>query len=169
MPEPTGYVNGSDLLLFAGTHAIGHCTSHTVTCNSETKDRAVKPVADASRASGLWKKKVVTGLSVNVSADGLRFYDEDEHGYQYLLGVWKSGAPITLRGREREKTGSYMQGSFVITSLEETSPAQDDTTYKVTFENDGEVDFTTSNITNGTERTYTTTFDSSSPGSTGVG
>ncbi|MBR3466874.1 MAG: hypothetical protein IKH15_06615 [Bacteroidales bacterium] len=147
---PTGYVNGSDMLLFVGGHAIGHCTSHTVTCNSETKDRAVKPYATASRTTGLWKKKGVTGLSVSVSADGLRFYDEIEHGYQYLLGLWKAGAPVTLKGREREKSGNYMTGSFVITSLEETTPAQDDATYKVSFENDGEVTFTESNLTNGT-------------------
>ena len=41
----TGYVNGSDMLLYIGSKAIGHCTSHTTTFNSETKDRSVKPVA----------------------------------------------------------------------------------------------------------------------------
>ena len=38
-----GYVNGSDLLMSIGGKACGHCTSHTATYNSETKDRAVKP------------------------------------------------------------------------------------------------------------------------------
>lgn len=49
-----GYVNGSDLLLFVGGKAIGHCTSHTLTFNSETKDRSVKPVASLGAQAGLW-------------------------------------------------------------------------------------------------------------------
>ena len=40
-----GYVNGSDLLMTIGEKACGHCTSHTTTYTSETKDRAVKPLA----------------------------------------------------------------------------------------------------------------------------
>ena len=40
----TGYCNGSDMLLYVGGKAIGSCTSHTTTFNSETKERAVKPV-----------------------------------------------------------------------------------------------------------------------------
>ena len=51
----TGYINGSDILLSVGGKAIGHCASHTLTFNSETKDRAVKPLASASYSSGLWK------------------------------------------------------------------------------------------------------------------
>lgn len=46
------YINGSDLLLNVGGKAIGHCTTHTTTFNSDTKERAVKPVASASKTSG---------------------------------------------------------------------------------------------------------------------
>ncbi len=50
----TGYCNGSDMLLYVGGKAVGHCTTHTSTFNSETKDRAVKPVASRAirRAHG---------------------------------------------------------------------------------------------------------------------
>ena len=44
----TGYCNGSDMLLYVGGKAVGSCTTHTTTFNSETKERAVKPVATAS-------------------------------------------------------------------------------------------------------------------------
>ena len=50
-----GYINGSDLLLKVAGKAVGHCSSHTLTFNSETNDRAVKPVASAAKSSGLWK------------------------------------------------------------------------------------------------------------------
>ncbi len=46
------YISGSDLLLKVAGKAVGHCTSHTTTLNSETKDRAVKPVATAARSAG---------------------------------------------------------------------------------------------------------------------
>ena len=140
MPQTTkvGYVNGSDALLYVGGLAVGHCSSHTATFNSETKDRAVKPAASASIGSGKWKRKGVTGLSISVQTEGLRFYNEDEFGYSKLLAAWKAGQSVKLKLCERESSDPYLQGDFVISSLEENSPAQDDATYKATFDNDGE-------------------------------
>lgn len=139
MADNTGYINGSDLLLKVGGKAVGHCTSHTLTFNSETKDRAVKPVADAAKSSGLWKGKGVTGLSISISAEGLRFYGETENGYEQIAPLWGKGASVEVEAFERggDKT-PYVKGNFVIASLEETSPAQDDATYSVSLENDGE-------------------------------
>lgn len=135
----TGYINGSDILLSVGGKAIGHCTTHTLTFNSETKDRAVKPAASAGYSSGLWKGKGVTGLSISLSAEGLRYYGEGENGFDELSALWGAGAPITVKAFQREGDASpYLEGQFVITSLEETSPAQDDATYSISLENDGE-------------------------------
>ena len=51
MPETGNYINGSDILLKVDGKAVGHCSTHTLTFNSETKDRAVKPVATAAISS----------------------------------------------------------------------------------------------------------------------
>lgn len=135
----SGYINGSDLLLSVGGKAIGHCTSHTITFNSETKDRAVKPVASAGFSAGLWKSKGVTGLGISIKADGLRYYGESENGYTELSALWGAGVPIEVKAFEREGDSTpYVKGSFVISSLEETTPAQDDATYSISLENDGE-------------------------------
>lgn len=135
----SGYINGSDLLLNVGGKAIGHCTSHTITFNSETKDRAVKPAASASYSAGLWKGKGVTGLSISVKADGLRYYGEGENGFDELSALWGAGAPVTVKAFEREGDATpYLEGSFVITSVEETTPAQDDATYTISLESNGE-------------------------------
>ena len=97
-----GYVNGSDLLMSIGGKACGHCTSHTATYNSETKDRAVKPASTESAANaGLFKEKTVTGLSVQVKCEGLRFYGEEENGMKELLAKWKTGATVELKGFAR--------------------------------------------------------------------
>lgn len=134
-----GYCNGSDMLVYVGGKAVGHCTSHTATFNSETKDRAVKPKASAPISAGLWKNKTVTGLSISISADGLVHYDETESGFKELLAAWKQGKPVTVKCMEREGDEQpYLEGSFVIANLERTDPAQDDATYSIQLENDGE-------------------------------
>lgn len=139
--EQQGYINGSDLLLMVGGKAVGHCTSHTLTFNSETKDRATKPVASAPQSSGLWKGKGVTGLGISISAEGLRFYGETENGYEQIAPQWGKGESVEVKAYKRGGDATpYVLGKFVIASLEETSPAQDDATYTVTLENDGEPD-----------------------------
>lgn len=135
------YINGSDLLLNIGEKAVGHCTSHTLTFNSETKERAVKPLASAAKSAGLWKGKGVTGLSISISAEGLRFYNETENGFTEISALWGVGQSVDVEAYEREKDSApYLKGKFIIASIEETSPAQDDATYSISLENDGEPD-----------------------------
>lgn len=129
------YINGSDLLLGVAGKCIGHCTSHTTTNTSETKDRAVKPVKTAGMANSLYKTKGVVGLSMSVKAEGLCFYDETEGGYGYLLDLWSKGAAVELKCFHRTNDATpYLVGNFVISSLEKTAPAQDDVSYSVQFE-----------------------------------
>lgn len=135
------YINGSDLLLSVAGKAVGHCTSHTLTFNSETKDHAVKPVASAGKSSGLWKGKNVTGLSISISAEGLRFYNETENGYDEIAPNWGKGATVEVSAfRRGGDTSPYVKGKFIISSIEETSPAQDDASYTVSLESAGEPD-----------------------------
>ena len=142
MATKTGYVNGSDMLLYVNGTAIGHCTTHKVTFSSETKDHAVKPVASEYLAAGLWKDKTVTGLSYSISADGFCFYDETEGGYKTLLALWYAAETVTVKCMERaasadETVEPYLVGECVITSLEREDPAQDDATYTISLENSG--------------------------------
>ena len=144
----TGYCNGSDMLLYVGGKAVGHCTTHTTTINSETKDRAVKPAANKSISAGLWKGKGVVGLSVSISAEGLCFYEEAENGYKQVLAMISAGKSVDVKCMERENSDTpYLTGKFVIASLERTDPAQDDATYSISLENDGEVTFDENAIT----------------------
>lgn len=137
----SGFCNGSDVLLYVNGKAVGSCTTHTLTLSSETKDRAVKPAASKGITSGLWKNKGVVGLSYSISAEGLVFYDETECGYKDLFALWKAGKPVEVKCMERENSDTpYLAGKCVISSLEQTAPAQDDATYSISLENDGEPD-----------------------------
>lgn len=122
-----------------GGKAIGHCTTHTLTFQSTTKERAVKPAASASSSTGLWKGKGVTGLSISISADGLRFGSETENGFKEVAPLWGAGSSVVVKAFERGGDATpYVEGNFIIDSLEETSPAEDDATYKISLSNDGE-------------------------------
>ncbi len=144
----TGYCNGSDMLLYVGDKPVGHCSTHTTTINSETKDRAVKPVSTKGISSGLWKGKGVVGLSVSISAEGLCFYQETENGYKATLAMIAKGQSVDVKCMERGNDDKpYLTGKFVIASLERTDPAQDDATYSISLENDGEVNFDDAAIT----------------------
>lgn len=135
------YCNGSNMLLYLGDDAFGHCTTHTATMNSETKDRAVKPAASKAKTNGMWKEKGVTGLSIAISAEGLIYDGETEASYQKMLAAWKSGQPVKIKCMQRgESKKPYLAGSFIISSLERTDPAQDDSTYTINLDNNGEPD-----------------------------
>ena len=129
-----GYVHGSDMLVGLMVEdafsPLGHSKTCTVSNKAETKERAVKPtLAEKAKAAnaGKWKEKSVSGLSV-------------EMGYDKLLELWEKSEPVTvryaLRGEEKTK---YREGKFLITSLEETSPSDDDSTYTISLENSGPV------------------------------
>ena len=135
------YCNGSNMLLYLGEDAFGHCTTHTATMNSETKDRAVKPAASKAKTNGMWKEKGVTGLSIAISAEGLIYDGETEASYQKMLAAWKSGQPVKIKCMQRgESKKPYLAGSFIISSLERTDPAQDDSNYTINLDNNGEPD-----------------------------
>ena len=135
------YINGSDLLVKVNGVAVGHCTTHTATFSTETKETAVKPTAATTAgSSSLYKGKRVSGLSVQVKADGLVFSQESESGFKDILAAWKGGAPVELVLIKREyDTNPYCSGNFIISSLENTAPAGEDATYSATFDNDGAV------------------------------
>lgn len=136
------YINGNDLLVSIDGKAVGHCTTHTATFSTETKDTAVKPVATKSKEeAGKFKSKTVSGLSIQVKADGLAFRSETEGGFKQLLAKWKVGSSVKLDLFERENDATpYLSGNFVITTLEITAPAGEDSTYSATFDNDGTPD-----------------------------
>ena len=81
----------------------------------------------------------MSGLSISISAVGLRFYVETESGYEEIAPLWGKGASVEVQAFKRgNDSAPYVKGNFVIASLEETSPAQDDATYSISLENDGE-------------------------------
>lgn len=139
------YENGSALLLYVSTGTpeapsyklIAGATSHNISTTAETKSRSTKD------ASGKWKGKTVIGLSQTIKCDTLVSLEEGAYGYDQLLSLMKSGNSVHLRYSKKEQTltvgDKYEEGNYVITSLERTDPANEDSTMSATFESDGEI------------------------------
>lgn len=138
-------VEGRDLMMYINT-AAGNAaptytpqaaaTGHTVTYSGETKERVTKDTKN-----GAFGEKKVTKLSVSIKCEALVSFGHAA-GYDKLLEVMKSREPVKLKyGFTEEASGDkYEEGMFVITSLEQSSPAGEDATYSATFENTGAVE-----------------------------
>lgn len=57
------------------------------------------------------------------------------------------GQTVEVKCMERESENPYLTGKFVIASLEMSAPAQDDVTYSISLENDGQVEYDESALT----------------------
>lgn len=142
----TGFINGSDLLLYVNTGTptvpvwtpVAHTTSHSIDCSSETKDRMTKDIS----ANGLWKGKSISGLGVTITCEALMIYD-NSFTFKDLLAKWKTGMAMLLKYGYKtgvEQTGdTYEKGEFIISSLSQNTPAGEDGTFSATFENSGEI------------------------------
>lgn len=133
------YMNGSNVLFTVGGKGLGHSTTHSVTYNTETKERGVKPPVQEKTKNALFSGKGVTKMSISVHGEGFRYKGEEELSLDDIRKLWGIGRSVELSCFEREGDATpYLKGKFVITKVEETSPAQDDATFTVDFENDGE-------------------------------
>lgn len=133
------YMNGSNVLFTVGGKGLGHSTTHSVTYNTETKERGVKPPVEEKTKNALFSGKGVTKMSISVHGEGFRYKGEEELSLDDIRKLWGIGRSVELSCFEREGDATpYLKGKFVITKVEETSPAQDDATFTVDFENDGE-------------------------------
>lgn len=139
MAQTQEYMNGSNVLFSVGGKGLGHSTTHSVTFNTETKERGVKPPMKENTKKALFNGKGVTKMSISVHGEGFRYKGEEELSLDEVRKLWGAGQSVELSCFEREDDATpYLKGKFVITKVEETNPAQDDATFTVDFENDGE-------------------------------
>jgi hypothetical protein len=154
-------INGSDLLVSILGKAVGHCTSHQATFSTETNEISVKPKqSEKKKAASLFKNKTVTGLKVQVKADALICYGEDETGFRELYKAWAEGQSVDVALFERDyDTTPYYKGKMTISSLDKTAGSGENAKYSVTLDNDGAPEvcdyskFDNANASNTTETT----------------
>lgn len=146
-----GYRQGRDLLLGFMTNGrfvpLGYSTGCKISDKTDTGERITKEQASnpGQIQHAMWKEKYVKGLSETITSEGF-VYDSVEaakNGMPALKGVFLAALPVTLRYKYREAEESrdkYYQGQFILTSLDQDGPADDDEKWSVTFENTGPVE-----------------------------
>ena len=145
-----GYRQGRDLLLgFVNTNRfvpLGYSTGCKISDKTDTGERVTKEQANdlGQIQNAIWKEKYVKGLSETITAEGF-VYDGDaanHNGMPSLKGIFLAARPVTLRYKYRkadEGRDKYYEGQYILTSLDQDGPADDDEKWNVTFENTGEV------------------------------
>lgn len=149
-----GYIHGSNMIVFLGGKAIGHCSSCEVQDSAETKSRAIKVLPEyssgeqqdtdltpvAGEKPGLWDEKSVSKRSVTINADAFVCDPESGMGYDELVEAMDAAEPVKVKYAHADEVNSkYRVGLFVITSLNRNDPADDDSTLSLTVENSGPV------------------------------
>lgn len=115
---------------------LGYSSSCKISDSTETGERVTKETGAAS-----WKEKYVKSLSESITAEGF-VYDEvaaTSVGFPRLKELWLSKTVVRLRYKYRDEATGLFEGNFIITSLEQDGPADDDEKWSVTFENSGPV------------------------------
>lgn len=151
------YIHGSNMILFIDNKPVGHCTSCEIQDQAETKSRSIKtlPAYDEEEVTdpelkpsegedtskdGLWDRKTVSKRSTSISAEALVCKNETGTTYDELLAKMDAGEPVKVKyAHKGEENSQYRVGMFVITSLTENSPSDDDVTCSISLENSGKV------------------------------
>lgn len=129
------YVNTGESNESPTWQAQAMALSHTITYSTETKERLTKD------SPGGNSEKRITSVKVSIKAEALRsFGDKDK---KLLLKAMKEKKNVYLKygftEADEQAGDDYEEGSFVITSLEETSQAGEDVSYSAQFESSGEI------------------------------
>lgn len=140
MPEPsqtntqTKYINGSDIALFVGTKMMLGAKTHKRQIKTST---AV--VTDKDSEDSLYDEKIVKKIEITISADG--FIKTGDTTIDELEDAITKGAVVTLKYGYKEGKGggaaAFTEGSFIVTSFDRTDPSSDNSTYSISFVNNG--------------------------------
>ena len=141
----SGYRNGCDLIMGLVINNVfkplGYSTGCKISDSTETGERVTK-----ESESAYWKEKYIKSLAESITADGF-VYDygtgtETGVSFPNLKDLWINRTKVKVRYKYRSQTGAnegLYEGDFIITSLEQDGPADDDEKWSVTFENSGAV------------------------------
>lgn len=118
---------GLDLILKAGSTAIGGQRGASIEMTSEVLDVSCK-------TSGDWMAKINGAKSWTCSCDGIYF--TNDAGYKAATAAFLAGTEVTLELADEGKTVGFT-GKAIITSLSIEAPYDDALTYAVEFEGTG--------------------------------
>lgn len=124
-------ITGTDLVLKMNDVIVGHAKSHTISISGNIIDKS-------SKDDALWNVKGSGRLGWNAKCDGLVSYDDTLCNYESLYTAMIARTAVTIISVNTAGTPiKTYTGSAFISSLELTSPDDDNATFSVSFEGSG--------------------------------
>lgn len=129
MAATAGIINGTDLLVYDGTHVIAHSTSCSLALNQEMRDASTK-------ASSGWKAVLPGQRSWSIEVQGLVALDAS-YNLAYLIALINNKTRVALKWKTANVDDFYYSGYGYLTSVNADAPNQGNTTYTGSFTGDG--------------------------------
>lgn len=131
MTATAGIINGTDLLIYDGTHAIAHCTSCSLSLSQEMRDASTK-------SSAGWKAVLPGQKSWQMEVQGFVALDAS-YNYAYFISLIANKTRVALKFRTANTEDSYYSGYGYLSGVNVDAPNQGNTTYTGTFIGDGAI------------------------------
>ena len=125
----TGVINGTDLLVYSDSNAIGYSTSCSISLSQDN------PVV-TSKDDGKWAARLQGNRDGTISTDGYVALD-GTYNFSYLWGLLISQTEVGLRYSTETSGDTYYQVQGVISSLSSDASDNEGVTYSVEFEFNG--------------------------------
>lgn len=129
MAVTAGILNGTDLLVYDGTHAILHATDCSVQLSQSSRDASTK-------ASAGWKASLPGQRSWTMTNNGLVALDVS-YNLAYLFNLIVSRTLVTIYMKTANAADYYLGGTAYLTSAQLTAPNNNNATYSASFEGTG--------------------------------
>lgn len=130
----TGIVNGHYLRFFDGGIAIARAVECSISWSIEMRETATK---DTAGDGGGWREVQPGQKSGTGSTSGL--YTEDTNSFAILYDKMIAGTPIELTFTTNESGDDVYYGQAFISSMELNAPNNENVTYSISFEFNGEI------------------------------
>lgn len=124
----TGIVNGTNLRIYKGGVKIGYATSCTLSLSMETRQTLTKDTPGNG-----WVEVASGQKSATLSTEFLFSYDTANISPEDLWDDFDARTLLLLRFTTDAQGDKYWEGSGYITSLEISSPVEDNITCSATF------------------------------------
>ena len=128
-------LNGKLLRLYMNGTAITNATESSISFSKDTRDASNKDTAG-------WKVTLSGLKSASVSTSALSVLTGDV-GRDQLFAAFESDSTVTLRFSTDNTGEKEFTGPFILTSLEENAPNEDNVTLSASFESAGAVTLVT--------------------------
>lgn len=130
LPGPTpGILNGTDLLVYDGTHPILHATDCSLQLSQSSRDASTK-------ASAGWKASLPGQRSWAMTNNGLVALDS-AYNLAYLMNLIINRTLVTIYMKTANSGDYYFSGLAWLTSAQLTAPNNNNATYSASFEGTG--------------------------------